>query len=223
MAINGSSERVYVGTFYGSSVDVFGPAVVLADVTTDPVAPGNVHHTSTTVSGEVDPAGPPVTECRVEYGTTTEYSSGSVPCQTATPITAPTNVSAELSGLTSLVKYHYRVVAKNENGVSDGQDQTVEPPAVFGLATGGVTDVTPHEATLEGEFQVDSEGGETHYVFEFGPTDSYGQKTPVASTSSQGLNQVSSTLTGLAFYSTFTTASSRPTNSAPITESTEPS
>ena len=203
VAINGTSGEVYAGTFYGSSVDAFGPAVVLADVTTNPAAPADVHHTSATVSGEVDPAGPAVSECFVEYGTTTEYSSPPVPCNASTPISAPTEVSAQLTGLTPLLTYHYRVVAKNENGLSYGQDQTLEPPAVFGVATGAVTDVKPYEATLGGEFQVDPEGGETHYRFEFGPTESYGQETPVASISTEGLDQVSATLTGLTFYSTY--------------------
>ena len=203
VAVNGSTEDLYVGTYYGSSVDVFGPAVVLADVTTEPAAPADIHHQAATVHGEVDPAGPPVTECRVEYGPTTEYAGGSVPCKESTPITTPTEVSADLTGLTPLVTYHYRVVAKNENGVSDGQDQTFEPPAVFGLATGGVSGVEPYEATLGGEFQVDPEGGETHYRFEYGPTESYGQETPVASESTEGQDQVSAKLTGLDFYSTY--------------------
>jgi phosphohistidine swiveling domain-containing protein len=134
VGVDETTGQVYAATYYGSSIDVFGPRVIVADVTTDPSSSPNIEHTSAKLTGQVDLAGgPAVTECYVEYGTTTEYSDGKIPCENATPIDSSTEVSTTIGGLASLTTYHYRFVAKNENGPGFGQDQTVTPPAIFGL------------------------------------------------------------------------------------------
>jgi hypothetical protein len=204
VAVNEKTSEVYVGDYNGSRVDVFGPLVIVPDVTTEPPSPANVGHKSAELTGQIDPdGGPGVTECSVEYGVNTEYSSGKVPCQTSVPITTASQVSAELTGLTPLTTYHYRFVAKTENGTSYGQDQTVEPPAVLGISTNPATGETAIGAKLNGSFQVDSEGGDTEYYFEWGLAQSYGHKTPEANDSESGLQEVSADLTELNFYTLY--------------------
>lgn len=200
VGVNETTGEIYTATYYGSSVDAFGPTVIIPNVTSNPPTLASVDHTTAVLTGQIDPAGgPEVTECAIEYGTTTEYLGGKVPCETSTPITAPTEVSAKLTGLTPLMTYHYRFVAKNENGPNYGQDQTVEPPAVFGLNTEPASGITATEGKLSGSFQVDPEGGETHYYFEWGLTKSYGAKTPEASTAQDGLREVSATVNTFTF------------------------
>ncbi len=204
VAVNKTSGEIYAGTYYGSSVDAFGPLVTLPDVVTYPPVPAVVGHTSASLTGHVDPAGgPTITACEVEYGLNTEYSSGKVPCETSTPISAPTDVSAKLTGLTALTIYHYRFIAKNENGTNFGEDQTLEPQAVIEVNTGAATEVGASEAKLNGSFQIDSEGGPTKYYFEWGPTKAYGDKTLEITDSTDGLQEVSAGVTGLNFYSVY--------------------
>jgi hypothetical protein len=63
-------------------------------------------------------------------------------------------------------------------------------------STGGVANVTYSSATLDGS--VDPRGGETNYVFQYGPTRSYGSQTPL-SPAGNGANtiKVSQAVSGL--------------------------
>jgi hypothetical protein len=204
IGVNESTEEVYAASFAGSSIDAFGPMVVLADVSTDPPSPENVEHTTAMLTGHIDIAGgPPVTKCVIEYGPTTEYASGKVPCENTTPITASTDVSATITSLSPPTNYHYRFAATNEGGTSFGQDQTVEPPAIFGLQTNQATEMSTTTATLNGTFQVDSEGGPTHYYFEWGLGKAYGKKTPTSSESTSGVRDVSVVIDNLTFYTLY--------------------
>jgi hypothetical protein len=204
VGVNEATGDVYTATYYGGSVDAFGPAVIIPNVTSDPPSAATVDHTTATLTGYIDPAGgPAVTECAIEYGTSTEYSSGKVPCETSTPISAPSEVIATLTGLQPLTSYHYRFVARNENGTNYGQDQTVEPPAVFAVTTSPAMNITSADAGLTGSFQVDPEGGETHYYFEWGLSSTYGSKTPEASVASDGLHEVSDTVSAFSFYTLY--------------------
>jgi|GEM_PF-431558 len=105
---------------------------------------------SVTLSGEVNPNGSPVGECRFEFGPTAEYGS-TAPCtpspgagQGAVP------VSAALTGLTAGRAYHYRLTAANANGgPSHGADRTVTlPPNPPRVLTGAAVSITSSSATL---------------------------------------------------------------------------
>lgn len=89
---------------------------------------------SETLGGEVNPEGEPVSECRVEYGTTTAYGT-TLPCagsvgegETAVP------VSATAAGLKPGTEYHYHVVAVGPGGTSESNDATFTT-AAFGITT----------------------------------------------------------------------------------------
>ncbi len=101
-------------------------------------APSAVTQTAATFNGTVDPNGAEVTDCRFEYGPTSEYGS-SVPCSPAPGSgKSPVAVSAEVAGLSADSGYHYRVAASNAGGRSGGADEafeTMPPPTVPVLPT----------------------------------------------------------------------------------------
>src|SRR5207302_1768934 len=79
-----------------------------------------VGQTPATLNATVNPNGSEVTECKLEYGTTTSYGS-SAPC-TPAPGSGTSNVavSALITGLTENTLYHFRIVAKNAGGTAEG-------------------------------------------------------------------------------------------------------
>ena len=121
--VSGSTSNVYVSTNLGSSkVIIFGPLAIVPDVTTGNAT--NVSGTSATLNGHVDPAGGGnIIDCHFDYGTDTSYGT-SVPCVPAAPISSPTDVSADISGLSPSTLYHFRLVAANAAGTVRGGDST---------------------------------------------------------------------------------------------------
>jgi hypothetical protein len=78
--------------------------------------------TSATLNGTVNPENQPTTY-HFEYGTTTGHSTRS-PDQTVSPTDyASHSVAANLSGLKPGATYHYRLVATNATGTTQGVDQ----------------------------------------------------------------------------------------------------
>src|SRR4029077_19956428 len=77
---------------------------------------------SATLHGLVNPNGFEVNECKLEDGTTLPYSS-SVPCTPAPGAgTGNVAVAGAISGLQESTTYHFRVIAKNAGGTSEGAD-----------------------------------------------------------------------------------------------------
>jgi len=126
-----ASHNVYVADHSGSEVSVFSLAAP-PNVTTNTA--DDVTSVAAKLNGSVDPAGNgEVTSCHFEYGATTAYSSGSVPCEQATPISSSTPVSAKISGLAPSTTFHFRLVASNAKAGStnhaNDQTFTTSPPA----------------------------------------------------------------------------------------------
>ncbi len=142
--IDGSTGQVYVSSnpSGGSRVVIFGPLVPVPDAITGDAT--NISTTSATLNGHVDPAGAgDITDCHFEYGTSTSYDN-SVPCVPATPISSPTDVSADISGLTPSTIYHFTlVVATGSAGTVNGGDRTLQtsgPPIVMSEPASNVTE-----------------------------------------------------------------------------------
>jgi phosphodiesterase/alkaline phosphatase D-like protein len=174
IAVNATSGAVYVED--NNRIAVFVPRVV-PDVTTGPAT--EIDHTSATLNGQVAPdpeGGGEVESCHFDIGTDTSYGT-EVPCIETTPYGGPTQVTADVSGLSMETTYHYRLVAANSVDSTAGQDMTFTPRAVLGLSTDDASDITPVSATLNGAFDPNNE--ETHYYFEWGPDSSYGNSTPL--------------------------------------------
>jgi Fibronectin type III domain len=198
LGVDSASGSVYVADATASQVRVFTSAV-LPDVSGG--APSGLAATSVTLNGSVNPAGVQLTDCHFDYGTTGSYGQ-STPCVPgAASISADSNahaVTANLSGLAPDTTYHFRLVAGNAAGVTDGADQLVSmqgPPLIDSQSAGSVTTTT---ATLQA--QINPFGLDTTYRFQYGTTTSYGTIVPAPDGdigSGQGDQAASQDLTGL--------------------------
>ena len=141
-SLSGFSQSVALSSD-GNTALVGGNGV--AWVLTEPTAPtleteaaSDVSQTAATLNATVNPNGEPVSDCHFEYGTSTSYGL-SLPCSSLPGSeNSPVAVSASLTGLSLNTTYHFRIVATNATGTSEGADQTftTQPntPAIIGAA-----------------------------------------------------------------------------------------
>jgi hypothetical protein len=154
----------------------------------------NVKDTSATLNGSVDPNGN-ATTFYVEYGTSTSYGT-KTPAASAGSGTSTKSVSAAVTGLTGGTTYHFRLVATNATGTTNGADQTFTTSGKPISQTGAPTGVTGTSATLTGT--VNPNGHATSWYFEYGTTTGYGAKTSTQNAgSSVGARAVSVPIGGL--------------------------
>jgi len=110
---------------------VFGTAAGISNVetfTTDAAAPvvgplsADAGATDATLTGRIDPSGE-ATTYRFEYGPTTDYGNEApVPDGDLPAGDASVPVMADISDLEPATTYHYRLVAENDTGVTEGAD-----------------------------------------------------------------------------------------------------
>jgi phosphodiesterase/alkaline phosphatase D-like protein len=131
-----------------------------------------------TIHAQID-ADQLATTYRFQYGETISYGaeqpvggeaigSGSTPVARSVPLTS----------LSAGTTYHYRVVAENEAGVTDGPDQTLTTVPSAPVHATYATATTATEAMLHA--QIDPLGNDTRYYFEYGTQDC--QQNPNACT-----------------------------------------
>src|SRR5919201_6217055 len=142
-------------------------------VVTGPVT--SVGPTTATVSGSVNPNGA-ATTWWVEYGTTTGYGK-QTSMTSAGSGTSAVAVSASITGLKAGTTYHYRFVAKNSAGTTNGADGILTTSSAPVAVTGSASSITATGATLNGT--VNPGGRDTMWHFEYGTTTSYGSSTAV--------------------------------------------
>ncbi len=184
IGVNAITHALYVGVLGsgGGGVEIGGQIFGQATFPDVAVAPTTgVTRTSATLHGTVNPDETSVTGCEFEYGPTPGYGH-SAPCSQALPLEGgtPIAVSANI-GFTlppaSLV--HFRLKAKNANGVTVGEDQTFYSESLPSPVVGGVaaSNVGQFGATLNGTLET----GEAlvNYHFEYGPTTAYGSLAPI--------------------------------------------
>jgi hypothetical protein len=199
IATAAATGKVYVIEGGTKEIDTLEP-VALPEARTE--APTEVTRTSMRLEGSLDPlAGPVFSECHFEYGTTTAYASGSVPCAPAGPFAGVTTVSAPIAGLSPETTYHYRLVASDGTHTYTGYDLTtssgpVAAPVVVS-SSAGVPD--PTHAVLSALI---APGANPFTVrFEYGPTTEYGSRTfpqgPLAPNPDGSPVAVGATLSGL--------------------------
>jgi streptogramin lyase len=172
--------------------------------TTDAVAPAAATMPATavtaggaTLAGTVDP-GNSATAYRFEWGLTAAYgNTAPVLDELVGSDHAVHPVGNDLAGLDPNTTYHFRVVATNNAGVTQGQDQTFTTAAVAPVATtAGTGAVTTTAASLKAS--VDPRLSATTYRFEWGPTTAYGQTTPATAVATDlAAHDVATDVTGL--------------------------
>jgi hypothetical protein len=202
VAVSHSSGSVYVSDpeeeFGGGTVNIYGPAVPIADVKTEPPSKRGENGT-VTLNGVVNPEGLPVSSCEFEYGTQAENYEHTAECSPAPGSgNAPVAVSAALSGLAAGITYHYRLGATDANGTNYGKDVAITPAPVLGVPTS--SEVTPFSATLSDTLNPENPPtGTTGYYFEYGPTSAYGERFPVEGDAGDGSTAIPATqaITGL--------------------------
>jgi hypothetical protein len=138
-------------------------------------AAGNVTTNSAALAGSVTPNGSPTTYW-FEYGTSTSYGS-QTGSRHAGSGAGSQNVSARLRGLMAGTTYHFRLVASNAAGTTDGADATfvTATAALPSVVTGAANRVTARNARLAGT--IDPNGAQTTYSFQYGTSTGYGSQT----------------------------------------------
>jgi hypothetical protein len=161
--------------------ETFTTLPAVANVTTDPATA--VTTSSATLNGgfDIDAAGGD-TSYYFEYGLTEAYGS-----RTATPPGTPVgNAPGHMSvGKTIEVNdgttYHYRIVVTNSLGTTVGQDRSFKTPQAPSVDSATSANVTATTADLIA--QINPNGFETRYRFEYGTTPAYDHFAPAALTS----------------------------------------
>lgn len=149
-ALNGAgsasgTDRTFTTTGPPPAAVVDGPAV-------------NVGKTIATPTASINPQGAPTTWA-VQYGTTTNYGSQTIPPQPLAAVNSSLPVSVRLTGLASGTLFHYRFVAYHNGGiVSEGADTTfftepaVRPKAGMSVhTTPGIARRRPYTFTTKGK------------------------------------------------------------------------
>ncbi len=158
-----------------------------------------VTQTAATIHGTVNPNGSEVSDCHVDYGTTTGYGQRAA-CDVAPGSgTAEVAVAATITNLTPSTRYHFRVVAGNGAGAGEGSDSfldTQDPPAPTATTTAPSALGGGH-ATASGT--VNPNGLDTSCSFDYGTSASYGYSAPCDEVVGAGTSpvQVHATLNGL--------------------------
>jgi len=152
--------------------------------------------TGATLNGSVNPNGDQTTY-HFEYGISTSYGSATAD-HAAGSDTSDHAESQTISGLTPAMTYHFRIVATNSAGTTDGADQvfTTSPlaPSATTLPASGVGQTS---ATLNAT--INPHATPTSYRFDYGPSAAYGNSTPTRAAAAGSSDQrVSATVSGLA-------------------------
>jgi DNA-binding beta-propeller fold protein YncE len=178
LALAPSTGILYAANSGADNIALFAP-LPLPEVTTKSAV--NVGAASATLRGHVDPAGPAsIVDCYFEYGTDSNLDLGTVPCDQSTPILDASDVSAEVTGLSSFTSYRYRLVAAQSDGQGFpgyGAELTFTPVSSSPPSIGATSfaDVTQTTARLDGT--INPNLALTTYVFQYGTTSNYGRET----------------------------------------------
>ena len=168
VAVDSATGNVYVSRSGNAKIDVFGPRVSTPTVVT--TAASNIGPVSAKLNGTVNPEGNAITECKFEYGKTIAYGQ-TVPCTETFPVdSSPHSASATLPGLDPETTYHYRLIAKNTAGSTDGGDKTFTTSRT--VVTESASSIAAKTATLNGSVNPVGKAL-TSCQFEYGLTTAY--------------------------------------------------
>jgi hypothetical protein len=152
------------------NVKVFGPLVVLPDVTTEPAT--DIGRSSAELHGLINADGGGAATCVFEYTSATHFASdgfagaASAPCVPAGPFAgeAANSVHASLSDLNGGTEYRYRLVGTNSSG-SDRANQLAFQTTGPGVISEAFSNPTETSVLLEAS--ISPHGEATGYWFEY--------------------------------------------------------
>ncbi len=161
------------GTTVGNDETFQTPETPLPEV--DNTAVSGVTSNAATFSAVINPNHWP-TVYLFEWGQSTAYGSETL---IGNPIDGLDNqgvpVQATVGNLTPGVRYHFRIVAINFAGVTNGPDLTFVTPGVPRIEESSASAITQTTARLSA--LASGSGSPTNMRFEYGPTGSYGLST----------------------------------------------
>jgi len=166
LALTAGSPAIDTGTAEGLTVNragrvsdqrgVIRPVGVQADIGAFELAPptavtgaaSDVTPTGATVAGTA--TNPDVTggQAFFEYGVASDPTGSQTTTQPVAAGASGAPLSAQLTGLTPSTTYHYRLVVKNADGTSTGEDRTFTTPAPPDTTLPTVTIVTPADGAF---------------------------------------------------------------------------
>ena len=168
-----------------------------APVVTTGAATG-VTEAQATLEGGVNPEGK-ATKYHFKYGLTSSYGEETQVTSLAGTGSTEEMVSTLVMHLAPGTTYHYQLVAENAAGTTEGADRTFKtstPPGPPIVITGQASSVGQTEATLKGTVNPNSQT--TSYYFEWGSSESYGNKTSeLQAGSDDSIHAETATLSGL--------------------------
>jgi streptogramin lyase len=185
-------------------VDSHNPAR-LGRVTIQPevanTSSSDVSDTGATLSADIG-AHEQSTQYWFEYGTTSSYGDQTVH-KSAGNGTTVANFTGAVSGLSASTTYHFRVVASNGAGTTYGPDATFTttavpppPPSTPSVANAVSSNVGQTDADVQAD--VNPNGQDTTYWFEYGTDTSYGSSTaPLPAGSGTAVVSALDSLSGL--------------------------
>lgn len=185
--------QVLVGT--ALAVAAFA-GIALAASPPTPVTGGasSIGENSASLHGTVNPNGQGTTYY-FQWGRTTAYGAKG-PMRSAGSGTTAVSVEETAGNLTPGTTYHYRLVAVNASGTSDGADRTFTTAAAPVVTTGRIVQLSASGATLTGA--VNPAGQSTTWYFQWGNLSSLSQQTaPQTLPASNSPQQVAWSLQGL--------------------------
>jgi hypothetical protein len=103
----------------------------------------NVTGEAALLEASIDPNGYPVTSCKFEYGTTTEYGTVLACPQSVGEGTTPVTEALQLTKLHEDTTYHWRVVAIDANGTANAS--SYDHTFVYDTSGGGLPDDRAYE------------------------------------------------------------------------------
>ena len=194
VAVSSATGDIYAsreGTYYNENNERHGEARVLIYSGTPVIVPEasteastGVTDTTATLNGRVNPGGVAATY-QFQYGSTTSY--GSVSPASAEPVGSDSTthqVSSELTKLASGSTYHYRIVARNVNGATYGEDHVLYVHARPTVISAHARFITQGSVELSGS--VEAHGLDTQAHFEYGTSTAYGESGPTKDVGSEG-------------------------------------
>ncbi len=191
IAVDPSSHDVFLGQPDGEEgqVQIFGPSLLLPDVTTAPVS--SLAPEGATLNGTVNPekAGTGETTCQFVWGTSESFGHVLSCPHPVAEGESPVPVSGRLEGLEPDTTYYFRLQASNANGIDEGvTSQTLHftTPGP-GIAEESAYSISSTSATLSA--RLDAHGSDTSYYFQYGTTPTYGSDIPAAPGESLGASE----------------------------------